>query len=186
MPEKTPDNVILAVRHWLETVVVQLNLCPFAKRELSCDTIRFTTTAAGNEEDLLSALGSELRHLQSNPSIETILLIHPQAMQDFFDYNQFLDSVDTLLQEMSLQGIFQVASFHPDYQFGGTAAADAENYSNRSPYPLLHILREESLERAIASHPDVAAIPERNIALLRRIGTQQMQSLLAACTETLN
>lgn len=180
----TNDNeYIEATRLWVQRLVVDMNLCPFAKRELVKERVRFAITAATTEAQLLAALRAELERLQSDPSVETTLLIHPQVLQDFRDYNQFLDAADGLLVDMQLDGIYQIASFHPHYQFAGTAADDAENYTNRTPYPLLHLLREDSLERAIASYPDVDGIPERNIALMQRLGHDALQQLLASLTD---
>ena len=173
--------VIKSVAHWVDSVVVGLNLCPFAKRELINNRVRFAVTDARSEEQLLIALEAEVRLLEGDTSVETSLLIHPNLLQDFGDYNQFLDFIDNLLIEMQLDGVFQIASFHPEYQFAGTGPRDAENFTNRSPYPLLHILREESLERAIAGYPDVDQIPARNIELMNRLGTKKLESLLARC-----
>ena len=175
------DQIIKSVRHWVETLVVGLNLCPFAKRELLNNRVRFSVTGATTEEQLLVELQTELELLNRDDSIETTLLIHPEVLQEFYDYNQFLDYVDGLLVEMALEGVYQVASFHPDYQFGGTEPDNAENYTNRSPYPMLHLIREASLEQAIASYPDAEGIPERNIALVTSLGRDKMQTLLKAC-----
>ena len=139
-------------------------------------------TQAATEEQLLVELQGELELLNSDDSIETTLLIHPEALQDFYSYNQFLDYVDGLVREMALEGVYQVASFHPDYQFGGTEPDDAENYTNRSPYPILHLIREASLEQAVANYPDSDEIPERNIALANSLGKDKMQALLTACS----
>lgn len=174
----TDEKIILAVRQWVDTMVVGMNLCPFAKRELVNNRVRFITTEATTEEELLLTLQDELELLNTDRSIETTLLIHPSVLQDFYDFNDFLNFADSLLLEMKLEGIYQIASFHPDYQFGGTEPDDAENYTNRSPYPVLHLIREESLERAIASHPDVDAIPERNIALMNELGQDKLKALL--------
>ncbi|MDG1462174.1 MAG: DUF1415 domain-containing protein [Gammaproteobacteria bacterium] len=175
----TSDQTIIeAVRHWVEVMVVGLNLCPFAKRELINERVRFIETQATSEEALLNFLTHELNLLVKDDSIETTLLIHPHVLQDFFDYNQFLDLVDALLKELNVEGVFQVASFHPDYQFGGTNLNAAENYTNRAPYPLLHIIREASLERAIDEYPDVNEIPERNVALMNEMGVSQLKALL--------
>jgi hypothetical protein len=175
------DKFIRPVRHWVETVVVGLNLCPFAKRELVNDRVRFSVSDAETEEQLLADLQAELELLDNDEAVETTLLIHPGVLQDFFDYNQFLNYVDRLLMQMELEGVYQVASFHPDYQFSGTRPDDVENYTNRSPYPMLHLIREDSLERAIASYPDPDRIPERNIELLESLGRDKMQALLQAC-----
>jgi len=172
-----PDAITAAVRYWVENFVVGLDLCPFAGRELRRERIRFAVTPATTEAELLANLQAELDLLDTNPEIETTLLIHPQVLQDFADYNQFLDTADDLLRAAGVDGIYQIASFHPDYQFAETAAADVENYTNRSPCPLLHLLREQSLERAIASYPDTARIPERNIALMKRLGIARLKQL---------
>ena len=171
------EKVVAAVRQWVDTLVVGMNLCPFAKRELVKDRVRFISTEVTTEEALLVLLQAELELLNSDPSIETTLLIHPEVLQDFYDFNDFLYFTDRLLVEMDLEGIYQIANFHPNYQFGGTEPEDAENYTNRSPYPVLHLIREESLEKAIANHPDVDAIPDRNIALMNELGKDKLQAL---------
>ena len=153
------EKEIESVRSWVELFVVGLRLCPFVKRELINNRVRFSVTEAETEGQLLMALQTELELLQCNVSIETTLLIHPRVLQEFYDYNQFLSHVDNLLIDMNLVGLFQVASFHPEYQFDGTDYADVENYTNRSPYPILHLLREDSLEQAIEKHPDADQIP---------------------------
>lgn len=175
------EEIIHAVRQWVETFVVGMNLCPFAKRELVKKRVRFVTTAATTAEQLLQVLQTEFELLNADPSVETTLLIHPAVLQDFYDFNDFLGCADSLLVDMELEGIYQLASFHPDYQFGGTRPGDAENYTNRAPYPVLHLLREESLERVIADYPDVDDIPERNIALMNRLGQDKLEALLKLC-----
>ncbi len=138
-------------------------------------------TEATSEERLLMALTDELEILDSDKLIETTLLIHPAVLQDFVGYNQFLSVADGLLVQMKLEGIYQIASFHPDYQFDGTDSDDAENYTNRSPYPMLHLLREEGLERAIAMYPDTEQIPARNTERMDSLGKNRLQALLRAC-----
>ena len=169
------EQMTAAVRRWVETFVVELNLCPFAKKELLANKVRFYVTPADNEEALLLALQAELDRLDQEPEIETTVLILPHLLHDFLDYNQFLDLADALIDQMGLDGVYQIASFHPDYQYAGTQPADAENYINRSPYPLLHILREDSVGKAIASYPDVAQIPVRNIALMNEMGIEKLE-----------
>ncbi len=177
-----PDqSIIAAVRQWVETVVIDLNLCPFARKVYLKHGVRFAVSDARTEEDLLLHLHKELKRIQADVSIDTTLLIHPYILNDFMDYNQFLDLADHLLSEMNLTGVFQIASFHPAYQFAGTESDDAENYTNRSPYPVLHIINEDDLEKAISSHPDIAAVPIRNEQLLRDLGTNKMKALLKAC-----
>jgi len=175
------EKVVLAVRQWVDTFVVGMNLCPFAKRELVNNRVRFITTAATTQEQLLTVLHDELELLNTDSSIETTLLIHPDVLQDFYDFNDFLNYADSLLVDMELEGTYQVASFHPDYQFGGTEPDDVENYTNRSPYPVLHLIREASLERVIASYPNIDDIPERNIELMKSMGQDKLQALLKTC-----
>ncbi len=171
------DKVIRSIKNWVESFVVELNLCPFARGVLAENRVRFSVTGVATEEELLTALQVELELLNRDPSIETTLLIHPAILQDFYDYNQFLDSADQLLLQMKLEGVYQVASFHPDYQFGGTDPDDVENYTNRSPYPVLHLIREASLERAVAGYPDADQIPARNIALMKNLGQHRLAGL---------
>ena len=175
------DEIIAAVQRWVKSFVVDMNLCPFAKRELTRNRIRFALTAAKTEEALLMALQTELALLDSDTAIETTLLIHVNVLQDFDDYNQFLNYSDKLLRQTGREGIYQIASFHPHYRFDGTESEDAENYTNRSPYPMLHIIREESLARAIAESANVDRIPARNIALMNNLGQDRLRTLLQAC-----
>jgi hypothetical protein len=175
------ESVVAATRCWVQRVVINLNLCPFARREFEGGRLRFVVSNASAEGALLSDLASELQRLDSDASIETTLLIHPGVLNDFARFNQFLDRCDQLLEEREWTGYFQVASFHPDYRFAGTDADDAENYSNRSPYPMLHLLREDSVTRAVAGHPDVDGIPVRNIELLNRMGTERLRGLWGEC-----
>lgn len=175
------NQVVTAVRQWIDSVVVGLNLCPFAKRELDKDRVRFVVSDAITEQGLLLDLGAELDLLEKNASIATTLLIHPRVLETFYDYNQFLDYADALLQQLELDGVYQIASFHPDYQFGGTEPDDAENYTNRSPFPVLHLLREESLDRVLESTEYAEQIPIRNIKLMNSMGTTELDAMLKAC-----
>ena len=129
------------------------------------------------------ALESEIELLNSDAAIETTILIHPNVLQDFMDYNQFLDLADGLLAQMGSQGVYQIASFHPHYQFASTEPEDAENYTNRSPWPILHLIREESMEKAIASYPDIDQVPQRNVALMNETGVEKLRVLLRSCSE---
>ena len=175
------DNVIKSTRKWVESVVVGLNLCPFASKALIDNRVRFSVTEAISEEQLLDELQLEFSLLDHDPSIETTLLIHPWALQEFNHYNQFLDKADRLLQILQLEGVYQVASFHPEYRFAGTNRDDVVNFTNRSPYPILHLIREDSLERALADFPDADQIPARNIALMKNLGRQKLVTLMRAC-----
>ena len=181
MAQSTDLEIVEATRRWVEQVVVAFNLCPFAKRELMKERVRFVVSKATDEATLLDELAHELALLNVDQAVETTLLIHPQVLQDFYQYNDFLEAADELLVDMDLEGVYQVASFHPDYQFGGTEPDDVENYTNRSPYPMLHLLREDSLSQAIDNYPEVDLIPERNIECMNEQGLEKMQSLLAAC-----
>jgi len=167
--------------HWVQRVVVALKLCPFAGREVDAGRVRYRVTSSDTELLLLQALEEEIGYLQANSHTATSLLIHPQVLQDFDDYNQFLNLAEGLLHTCGAVGELQIASFHPDYRFAGTDDDDAENYSNRSPYPMLHLLREADVTAAIDHHPDPDAIPERNIVHLNRLGSQHLVRLLASC-----
>lgn len=171
-PTPTDDDVIAATRGWIERVVIGLNLCPFAKAVVVKQQVRYVVSAAETTEALLQDLERELHWLEQHPpeEVETTVLIHPQVLQTFLDYNDFLDVADAAIEELGLTGVVQVASFHPDYQFAGTAADDVTNYTNRSPYPMLHLLREASVEAAVAAFPGAEGIPKKNIETMRRVG----------------
>ncbi|OGT58117.1 MAG: hypothetical protein A3E01_00995 [Gammaproteobacteria bacterium RIFCSPHIGHO2_12_FULL_63_22] len=164
--------IIDATREWLEKAVIGLNLCPFAKAVHVRGQVRFVVSDATDEETLLADLLHELESLyDADPDVvETTLLIHPWVLGDFLDYNQFLDIADAAVSELELDGEIQVASFHPDYQFADSLPGDIENFSNRSPYPTLHLLRETSIARAVAAFPDAASIYDRNMDTLRSLG----------------
>lgn len=168
------DDPITATRLWLERIVIGLNLCPFAKAVYVKDQVRIVLSDATTPEALVEELAEELVLLRDTPAeqIDTTLIVHPQVLTDFLDYNDFLDNADAAIEALDLQGILQVASFHPDYQFDGVAADDASNYTNRAPYPTLHLLREDSVARAVDVYPDPDVIVERNIQTLDRIGVE--------------
>jgi hypothetical protein len=178
-PAATDEEVVAATRIWLERAVIGLNLCPFAKSVHVRNQIRYAVSAARTTQDLLGDLIAELRLLHaSDPSeIDTTLLVHPHVLGDFLDYNDFLELVDAAVDDQGLEGDLQVASLHPRYQFAGTLPEDIENYSNRSPYPMLHLLREASVERAVAAFPDAGRIFEKNIEVLRRLGHEGWRAL---------
>ena len=165
-------DVIAATRHWLEVAVIGLNLCPFAKAVHVKRQIRYAVTQASGVDELLDVLRDELSLLAKADAneIDTTLLIHPQALTDFIDYTAFLRQADRLLRKQGLEGILQIASFHPAYEFAGSDPDDIENCSNRSPFPMLHLLREDSIERAVAAFPDAGEIYQRNIETLRGLG----------------
>ncbi|MBL8309333.1 MAG: DUF1415 domain-containing protein [Burkholderiales bacterium] len=163
---------IVATKRWIELAVIGLNLCPFAKAVFSKNQIRYVVSAATTPEAVADELHRELEWLAeaSAEAVDTTLLILPNAFADFLDFNDFIDVADGLVDELELDGILQVASFHPKFQFAGTDADDISNYTNRAPYPTLHLLREDSVERAVAAFPDEMEIAERNIETLEKLG----------------
>ena len=181
--EPGAEVVARHTRAWVTRVVVGLNLCPFAKAPLVKGQVRFVVSSARDVPALLLQLADELRHLaQADPAeTETTLLIHPQVLSDFGEFNQALDAVDSLVDALGLEGVLQVASFHPQYQFAGTDADDMSNATNRSPYPTLHLLREASIERAVDAFPEPEAIVDANLRTLDVHGAAGWGALQAAC-----
>jgi hypothetical protein len=173
---------ITDTQRWLERAVIGLNLCPFAKAVHVKGQVRYVLSDAEDPRDLLAQLGEELILLRDTPAeqIDTTLLIHPHVLQDFLDYNDFLEEADALVEQLGLDGELQVASFHPDYQFAGTEPDDITNYTNRAPWPTLHLLREDSVSRAVDAFPDPDAIVERNQDTLRKLGFAGWQRLFGA------
>ena len=174
------DEILARSVDWLERAVIGLNLCPFAKAVHGKGQIRWVVSDAADEEALLRDLVHELQHLDAaDPArIDTTLLIHPRALRDFEAFNHFLDRADDALRALGLEGAMQIASFHPQYQFAGSAPDDIANATNRSPYPTLHLLREASIDRAVAATPDAADIYERNIETLERLGPAGWDALM--------
>ena len=173
--------IIAETQKWLEKAVIGLNLCPFAKAEHVHGRIRYSVSDATQPTDLLLTLEQEIIFLlaQDPAKTETTLLIVPHMLADFLDYNDFLDEADSMLEHADPDAQLQIASFHPDYQFAGSAADDMDNYTNRSPYPVLHLLREDSVERAVEAFPEAAQIYEHNIATLRKLGLAGWKTMLA-------
>lgn len=176
---KNTESIISETQTWLLKAVIGLNLCPFAKTVHIKKQIRYYVSSASTNEQLLRDLVVELRFLVKADvnDVDTTLLIHPEVLNDFLDYNDFLETAEAAILELNLEGILQVASFHPQYQFAGTQAEDITNYTNRSPYPTLHILREDSISRVVDSFPDIESIPEKNIATLRELGLKGWNKL---------
>jgi hypothetical protein len=174
--------VIDATRRWIETVVIGLNLCPFAQRPFRAGLIRYTVTPVATEPELLELLAAELTTLTATPraQVETTLLIHPSALADFLDYNDFLAPAERLVRTLGLEGVIQIASFHPQYRFAGTEPDEVENYTNRSPYPMLHLLREESVSEVNRDPAAMEEIPRRNIATLKALGWERVLEILEA------
>ena len=179
---ESADRVIAATRNWVEKAVIGLRLCPFAASPYLRGLIRYRVSEKRSPEGLAEELTQELKYLAAaNPlRCETSLLIHPHVLGDFLDYNQFLDQADAAVTALGLEGELQIASFHPAYQFAGSASNDVENCSNRSPYPMLHLLRESSVRRATATFPGVNEIGNRNMAMLRELGAAGLRKLLNA------
>ncbi len=186
MNRVTDEEAIAVTQRWLERAVIGLNLCPFAKAVHVKKQIRYVVSAAQTADELLRDLLRELEVLaEAKPDlIDTTLLIHPWVLQDFLDYNDFLEVVDAALAEVDLNGELQVASMHPHYQFADTEPDDIDNYTNRSPYPTLHLLREASLERAVAAFPEADKIFDKNIETLRRLGYKGWEELGLTVTQT--
>lgn len=173
------DRVVAATRDWLTRAVIGLGLCPFAEGVHRLDRIRYRVSARRSTSGLVEDLAEELTHLHAaDPArCETSLLIHPHVLNDFGDYNQFLDEADATVAALGLAGELQIASFHPAYRFAGSDPDSVENYSNRSPYPMLHLLREASVTRAVATFPGVREIGARNMATLRALGDAGWRAL---------
>lgn len=170
-PGALPDPIVRTQR-WLERAVIGLNLCPFAKAVHVKNQIHYVVSDASEAADVLELLRAELHALaQADPAVrDTSLLILPHAFAEFVDFNDFLYRADTLLRKQGLRGTLQIASFHPHYQFADAASDAMGNYTNRAPYPVLHLLREASIDRAVQAYPDAALIYERNIATLEQLG----------------
>ena len=171
--------MIAATRRWVERAVIGLNLCPFAKGVQAKGQVHYAVSQADDAQALLVDLKQALAELHDTPAAlrDTTLLIAPLALTDFWDFNDFLDRADRLLRKMHLDGVFQIASFHPQFQFADAAPDDISHYTNRAPYPILHLLREESIDRAVAAFPDAALIYEHNMETLRALGQAGWQAL---------
>jgi hypothetical protein len=171
--------VIDRTRRWIATMVIGLNLCPFARRVFESGAIRYVVSKAEDVEGLLADLHEELQTLVSTPieTVETTLLIHPHVLGDFLDYNDFLGDADRRIADLGLAGVVQIASFHPAYRFAESDADAVENYTNRSPYPMLHLLREASVSAVSGDAEEVSKIPERNIETLRRLGLRRVRAI---------
>ena len=178
-------TIIEQTQQWVSSVIVGLNFCPFAKRELEKETIHFQVShESGLDSSLKECLHEiidECKRLDEHPQIKTTLLIFATAFENFDDYLDFVELANGLMIEQGYEGIYQLASFHPRYCFEGEDDNDAANYTNRSPYPMLHLLREDSLEQALENYPDPESIPERNIVVAREKGLAKMKKMLESC-----
>ena len=168
------ETILQDTQRWLERAVIGLNLCPFAKSVHVKGLIHYAVSEATSAAELLADLKKELNSLVAGESAasDTTLLIAPDCLQDFLDFNDLLGKADKLLANMGLEGVIQIASLHPQYQFAGTEADDVTNFTNRSPYPTLHLLRESSIDQAVAAFPEAEAIFEVNMQTMQRLGKQ--------------
>ena len=182
MTTHDPSTTVIAeTRAWLEHAVIGLNLCPFAKAVHAKGQVRYVVSEATDPDALLAELQAEMRRLaDTDPAeVDTTLLIHPQVLQDFYDFNDFLGLAEDALADAGHEGVLQLASFHPEFQFAGTDADDIGNATNRAPYPTLHLLREASIDRAVAAFPEAEAIYEANIETMERLGPEGWAALQA-------
>ena len=182
MLTRPDDPFIVETRAWVERVVIGLKLCPFAPAPALKGLIRYATSEVETREALLEDLATELQHLVASPpeEVETTLLVHPQVLQDFHDFNDFLEIADEALRIWGLEGEIQIASFHPQYQFAGTDPDDIGNATNRSPYPMLHLLREQSIARAVDAFGDTRSISAANLETLEKLGPAGLAALRRA------
>ncbi|MCU7940554.1 MAG: DUF1415 domain-containing protein [gamma proteobacterium symbiont of Bathyaustriella thionipta] len=179
--EKNLDKIIKQTQCWLDSVIIEHNICPFAKRERDKGSIHFYVDNNQEISQVLEDLVIECERLDEQPEIETTLFVLAQFGQDFNDYLDFLDIANQLLIAQGYEGVYQLASFHPEYCFSQTDENDPANYTNRSPYPMLHIIREKSLEKALENYPDPELIPERNVDYCQNLGLEKLQAMLQKC-----
>lgn len=177
----TSSNIIAQTTQWINTVVIGCNFCPFAAKAIHQKSVRYVVMPEAPIEESLETLIAELQYLDRTEAIETTLLIFPTQYADFEDYLDLADLAEDLSIAQGYEGIYQIASFHPKYCFAGAEDTDPANYTNRSPYPMLHLLREDSLSKALQHYIDPEGIPDRNIAFAQEKGLKYMQMLLAAC-----
>lgn len=168
------------VQKWVESFIIELNICPFARKVSVQKRIRYAVQPSEDLDEVMKAFLNELQLLKRLPSqdTDTTLFIVPNALDDFEDFLSFVDVSEGFLTELGYDGVFQIATFHPKYQFAGTKTTDAENFTNRAPYPILHILREESMENALENYPNPEEIPNRNIQLMNEMGIEKLKALL--------
>jgi len=177
----TTQNIIQHTQSWVSNVIVKYNICPFARREVERGSIRYVVIEEMNKESLLQSLLDECHYLDAHNETETTLFIMPVGFEGFYDFLDFVELANDLLELEKYEGVYQLANFHPDYCFAGEKQNEPSNYTNRSPYPTLHIIREASMEMAINNHPDVDAIPDRNIGFANKKGNAFFANLLATC-----
>lgn len=177
----TDELVTRQTLNWVTQFIVGHNVCPFAKREVERDSVRMVVIRSKKPEVALEELMTEIQWLDENSETETTLLIFPTLFRDFHHYLDFVDMAENLMFDEECEGVYQVATFHPDYCFAGVDADDVSNYTNRSPYPMIHLLREASLDKAIEFYGDTSQIPENNIQAMQALGREQIERLLQSC-----
>ena len=177
----TENTIITQTANWIKSVVIGCNFCPFAAKAVLKKSIRYVVMRDATVADSLEKMVEELRFLDESEDVETTLIIFPTDFTDFEEYLDFVDLAESLTSDMEYDGVYQIASFHPDYCFAGADEDDPANYTNRSIYPMLHLLREESITNAIEHFPDPEGIPEQNITFAQQKGLKYMQVLRAAC-----
>jgi hypothetical protein len=176
-----PNAVRQSIENWVNKFVIGFRLCPFAAREWQNNRVRISISEADSADDLVQHLVEEIELIIKDENIETTLVAIPSVLTKFEDFNDFLDLADQLIETLNLTDVLQWASFHPEYQFAGSNPGDPENYTNRAPFPVLQILREESLSRAIDKHPDIDQIPTDNMKLMRDMGREKCEHILKEC-----
>jgi hypothetical protein len=181
MDSQSLNQITADVTRWLNDIVIGLNLCPFAKKPAGENTIAIHVVEPRDDEQLLELLADEMQRLRDvGPAVtETTLIVIPNLLHDFFDYAQFLTWANQMIKRQGFKGVFQLASFHPNYCFAGSDEDDIENYTNRSPYPIIHIIREASLAKAIEYFPNVEDVPEHNQATMRALGSEDIKQLFS-------
>ena len=177
------NQFIKETRHWIESVVIAYNFCPFARKVFEQDKITYHVVVDSDPEACLTALIKACEHLDEHPQLETSLIIYPELPDDFEPFLDLAAIAEQLLIDQGYEGVYQLATFHPQYCFADSTAEDAANYTNRSPYPMLHLLREDSISLAVEHYSDIDKIPERNIETARELGLSTMQNLLHDCFE---
>jgi hypothetical protein len=180
------ERITQETMQWVRTFVIELNLCPFAKRELERNTIRTHVSHAQSDEQAFDDFRAEIVTLNTETSIETTLLLFPDYLNDFFDYLDFVDKAVVWLEKKGFEGIYQIATFHPQYCFANEPVSDVTHYTNRTPYPMLHLLREAQVEKAIAFYGDTSDIPVKNMQTLRHLGLASVQEKLKNCMHSLD
>lgn len=182
-PSKTMSDLhTLIAQHtldWVRSFIMEYNICPFAKGPVNKGQLKIHVSETKKKAQALEELMSEIFILDENPKIETTLIVFANSFKDFFTYLDFVTLAERLIIELDYEGIYQIATFHPDYYFEDTEPDDVSNFTNRSPYPMVHLLREDSLEKAIAAYGDTSKIPERNIATMQQLGLEKLKTMMS-------